>query len=96
MTQVFVNFPDLPDDCFRDDIDDALRGLLKGRGRVSGGGIALDGPGVDFDIELKFDNKNDVDLFISELVSYLKSLPAPIGTQVVVAGVEGEARIAVE
>jgi hypothetical protein len=95
MTQLFVNFPDLPEDCFRDDIDDALRGLLKGKGRVSGGGIALDGLGVNFDLVLSSNEKHEVDHFLDILLKYLRSLPAPAGTQVVVVSGEGESHIPV-
>jgi hypothetical protein len=95
MTEIFVCFSRLPGDYFRDDIDDALRGLLKGKGRLSGGGIALDGSGVNFDLVLFSNVKNEVDHFLDLLLQYLRSLPAPAGTQVVVAGEEGESHIPV-
>jgi hypothetical protein len=95
MTSIIINLTDLPEDCFRDDIDDALRGVVKGQGRVSGGGIALDGRGVNFDLELSSSNKGDVRRFLDILLNYLRSLPAPAGSSIVVAGDDGEFQVSI-
>ena len=93
MIRLFIHLSDLPDDCYRDDVDDALRGIVKGKGRVSGGGVDFDGTGVDFDLEFDSDEQVMIDNFLQTLVDYLRSLPAPAESHILVASTNGVTQI---
>ena len=93
MIKLFSHLSDLPEDCFRDDINDALRGIVKGKGRVSGGDVAFDSTGVDYDLELDSNEQSMIDILLSTLLGYLRSLPVPAGSHIVVASTTGETQI---
>jgi hypothetical protein len=91
MADIYVNFPSMPEGYIRGTIDYDLEVLIEGWGMVSGGGAGVHDPGFFVDLELDTDDRTRVDEFIAILLRYLRSLPAPEGTELVVAidGPEG-------
>lgn len=84
MAEVYLTFPFAPTGYVRDDIVDALEGLVDDVGRVAGGGADLQGPAFDIDLELFTNDSTHLESLLSRLRSYLFSLPAPVGTEVTV------------
>jgi hypothetical protein len=63
---------DEDDELYRDDLEDALRWLLKGAGRLTGAGSGMEG----FNVDLSLDDGEDVDSWADRLVELLKRLGA--------------------
>jgi hypothetical protein len=63
---------DEDDELYRDDLEDALRGLLKGAGRLTGAGSGGEG----FNVDLSLVDGEDVDSWTVRLVELLKRLGA--------------------
>src|SRR5262245_13271567 len=63
---------DEDDELYRDDLEDALRGLLKGAGRLTGAGSGVEG----FNVDLSLADGQDVDSWTVRLVEVLKRLGA--------------------
>jgi hypothetical protein len=63
---------DEDDELYRDDLEDALRGLLKDAGRLTGAGSGGEG----FNVDVSFDDGQDVDSWIPRLLELLKRLGA--------------------
>lgn len=84
MADIYVNFPTMPTGYIRGDIDFELGELIKGRGSVSGGGAGLKDSRFHVDLELDTEDPNQVEEFITILLNYLRALPAPEGTELVV------------
>lgn len=84
MADIYVKFPRCPAGRIRGDIDYELENLVKGWGTVSGGGAGLKDPGFHVDLELDTEDMDTVDRFLELLLQYLRSLPAPEGTELVV------------
>jgi hypothetical protein len=85
MAKIYVNFLDCPEDLDPSDIEDALRGMARAHnGKQTGAGSALDGPGFNVDLMLFSEEQAVVDQFLQVLLEYLRSLPAPPGTEVIV------------
>lgn len=84
MADIYINFPECPTGCVRGDIEFDLEDMLLDRGRISGGGAVVGGPGFSVDIEFLSDDRAEVEDFLASLVKYLRSLPAPEGTKLVI------------
>jgi hypothetical protein len=91
MADVFLNFPASPAGYIRGDIEYDLENLLGDRGRIAGGGAEVGNPGFNIDLELSSDDREEVDRIREELEAYLRSLPAPHGTTLIVIVGEGTA-----
>src|SRR5262245_23637435 len=63
---------DEDDELYRDDLEDALRGLLKGAGRLTGAGSSVEG----FNVDVSLADGEDVDPWIARLLELLKRLGA--------------------
>lgn len=84
MADIYVNFSDMPAGYIRGTIDFDLEELVEGWGNVSGGSA---GAGDAWNVDLELDTLDPVKVehFISEkLLPYLRSLPAPPGTELVI------------
>jgi hypothetical protein len=84
MADIYVNFPSMPEGYIRGTIDYDLEVLTEGWGMVSGGGAGLNDPGFHVDLELDTNDRTKVDEFIAILLTYLRSLPAPKDTELVI------------
>ena len=84
MADIYINFPSMPEGNIRGDIEYDLEALTEGWGMVSGGGAGLNDPRWNVDLELDTNDRAKVDEFIAILLRYLRSLPAPPGTELVV------------
>lgn len=85
MADIYVNFPSMPVGYIRGTIDFDLEELMEGWGSVSGGSAGLKDPAWNVDLELDTEDPDKVDQFIADvLLPYLRSLPAPEGTELVV------------
>ena len=60
------------DDLFRDDLEDAVRGLVEGVGRLTGAGSGVEG----FNVDVSLDDGQDVESWTVRLVALLKRLGA--------------------
>jgi hypothetical protein len=67
---------DEDDQLYRDDLEDALRGLLKGAGRVTGGGCGGDG----FNVDLSLADGEDLESWVGRLSKLLQRLGAGAST----------------
>lgn len=84
MADIFVNFSDMPAGYIRGTIDFDLEELVEGWGNVSGGSAGVE-DAWNVDLELETLDPAKVEQFISEkLLPYLRSLPAPRGTELVI------------
>ena len=63
---------DEDDELYRDDLEDALRGLLKGAGRLTGAGCGVEG----FNVDLSLADGQDLDSWTVRLVELLQRLGA--------------------
>jgi hypothetical protein len=63
---------DEDDELVRDDLEDALSGLLKGAGRVTGAGSGVKG----FNVDLSLADREDLDSWTGRLVELLRRLGA--------------------
>jgi hypothetical protein len=63
---------DEDDDLYRDDLEDALRGILMGTGQLTGAGSGVEG----FNVDLSLADGEDVDSWTVRLVELLKRLGA--------------------
>ena len=92
MADIYVNFSRMPKGYIRGTIDFDLEELVEGWGMVSGGGAGLTESGFSVDLELDTDDPDRVEQFLKVLFAYLRSLPAPEGTELVVIVGDGEPR----
>jgi hypothetical protein len=63
---------DEDDELYRDDLEDALRGLVKGVGQLTGAGSGLEG----FNVDLSLPDGEDIDSWTIRIVELLKRLGA--------------------
>jgi len=63
---------DEDDELYRDDLEDAVRGLVKGTGRLTGAGSGVDA----FNVDVSLDDGQDVDSWIARLLEALERLGA--------------------
>src|SRR5262245_60210682 len=62
------------DELYRDDLEDALTGLVKGVGQLTGAGTSFEGSG--FNVDLSLPAGEDIDAWTVRLVELLKRLGA--------------------
>ncbi len=65
---------DADDELYRDDLEDALRGLLGQAGRLTGGGSGVSVAG--YNVDLSMSAGEDIDSWVSKLVGLLRELGA--------------------
>lgn len=66
------------DELYRDDLEDALRGLLGSAGQLTGAGSGIGSDGYNVDLSLHAGA--DVELWVGRLVALLRELGAGPGT----------------
>ena len=84
VADIYVNFSGMPEGYIRGTIDYDLEVLVEGWGEVSGGSAGVE-EAWNVDLELDTQDPASVEIFIAEkLLPYLRSLPAPAGTELVI------------
>jgi hypothetical protein len=84
MADIYVNFSAMPPGYIRGTIDYDMEELVEGWGEVSGGSAGVE-DAWNVDLELDTLDPAKVEQFIdAKLLPYLRSLPAPPGTELVI------------
>jgi hypothetical protein len=68
----------------RGDIEFGVEGLMGEMGEIVGGGFGVNRSTFNIDLEIDSEDSAVVESFVGRLLDYLRSLPAPEGTHIVI------------